>query len=380
MYSRTVPADISIVRTDIGNFCAASGFAKVAEDTVALKKAQWGQTDYFLPGSGRYLVLTAEDGDPVSLDADVAGHRLVLKDPAGNCYVHLIFYTTGHVWYRQDRIEQVAYMDGYLSTGYTPGAVDSHPGICKMTAWRSLPPSFTGMDMYSGTNSDGSLWVHVALEERPLVFNHMGFGSIEKSLDFTGGDFISPNSACFIKDDSSRHAAYCGYCDGGANLGVGMGLYLAAGFYCPDLDSDGKSDAGNGYRSLVGDSSLTRPDMERGCTSWRCASGLSDGTYAMDGSGGDVPLYRLPLPNPWSGTSPLFPIYVYASNGLDVKYKGQAGYFKGVRAVNVKNYNPKDEITLGGDVWVTYPLCAKEGVLAYPWHSFDQGYAVLKNG
>jgi hypothetical protein len=119
--------------------------------------------------------------------------------------------------------------------------------------------------------------------------------------------------------------------------------------------------------------------MERGCTSLRLQFWVAL-QGAADGAGGDLSLSGMPLPNPWSGTSPLLPIFVYASSGQDIKYKGQAGYFAGVRAVNVANYNPKDEIVLGPDIWVTYPASAKAGVLPTNYDSGAQGYAVLKNG
>jgi hypothetical protein len=95
--------------------------------------------------------------------------------------------------------------------------------------------------------------------------------------------------------------------------------------------------------------------------------------------GGELSPQQFPLPNAWSGTSPLLPIILFAIDGINTNYSGPAGMYKGVRAVNVKNFNAKDEVSLGPDTWVIYPARAKEGLLpASASGSFDNGYAVLK--
>ncbi|MDR3154304.1 MAG: hypothetical protein LBW85_08565, partial [Deltaproteobacteria bacterium] len=315
-------------------------------------------------------------------DGIYGGHRAVLKDPAGSCYIHLIFYSYGQNGERYGVSEPVAYMDGYLSTGWDSSA-DGSPGTCKLMTWRNLPAgALTGVDFYSGTTSQGRLWVHVAVEEKPLVFTHMGFGSLEKTLSFTGGDFIFANGGSGVNTGSNNsatvHATYCSrqyvyvYNEAGRRL--------VPGFYAPDLDYEGKSDQANLYRTMAGTDPAVRPDMDLGCTSLRYTEYLSDGVTASAGGGGDMTPATFPLPNPWSGTSPLFPISVYVTDARDRNYKGQVAYFKGVRALNVMNFNPKDDITLGSDVWTVFPICCKTGVLADRWNSKYQGFAVLKNG
>ncbi|MDR1037356.1 MAG: hypothetical protein LBT40_12555 [Deltaproteobacteria bacterium] len=382
MFKRTVPADLSIFRSDLADFCEESGFEKVLVDTVTMKQPRNNNTAIYTPGSGYFMFSAMDDNVSIADGTQYEGHRMVVKDPAGDCYIHLIFYSYNYSVSRYGNGELHGYMDGYLSTGWTVGAVDSHPGICKMTVWRSLPLTFNGLDMYSGTTSEGRLWVHVAVEERPLLFNHMGFGSMEKSLDFTGGDFIAPNSKCFIPPAGAAQTsvnifgAYAGYSHNSGS--TSLASFWPSGFYCPDLDMDGKVSPDNLYRMMCGNN-VTRPGMERGCTSLRLTFNSSTVTPA-NGQGGELSSMNMPMPNPWSGTAPLLPIYVYASDGTDIRYKGQAGYFAGVRATKVDSYYPKDEIVLGPDTWVTYPASAKVGIVPDIYQCYNQGYAVLKNG
>lgn len=74
----------------------------------------------------------------------------------------------------------------------------------------------------------------------------------------------------------------------------------------------------------------------------------------------------------------MFPILVLAQDGGDSNYAGPVGYFPHVRALNVANLNPRDEIVLGPDVWAAYPSKAKAGVLADVYVTRDYGYAFLK--
>jgi hypothetical protein len=115
--------------------------------------------------------------------------------------------------------------------------------------------------------------------------------------------------------------------------------------------------------------------IERGSTSYQVAT-----TPAASYGGGELSINLFPLPNPWSGTAPLLPIYVSAIDGNDANYSGPIGHFTGVRAINVRNFDPGDEIVLGPDVWKVYPARSKSSVVVPYWYTLDQGFAVLKSG
>jgi hypothetical protein len=311
-------------------------------------------------------------------NAQTIGYRVVLRDPAGECYIHLIFYTFNTSQLRDVLVEPVAFMDYYMSTGFSPGITqpDGQENNIKLGCWVNLPTAFAGLDMFAGTNPDGTLWAHFAVEEKPLVYGHLGIGTIEKYLDFTGGDYLQGQSMSAILASNSNVAGFfpygvCQFC-GGAFAGYHNG------FYAPDLDVPNKRDPARLYRSTtdgwdVQYDNRTNFDIERGRTS----STVS--TYSASTSG-ELSINLLPLPNPWTGTSPLFPIFVLAVDGNNRNYSGPVGYFRGIRSVNLANFNPKDEITLGNDVWKVYPVRTKDAALSPRARTVNNGYAVLKNG
>jgi hypothetical protein len=389
MYAHSVPTDVSMLVYDIAQFLASSGYSVAASDDLSLTNAfeyNPNQGLAITPGSGMVLATAVPRGilgnipnnSPISFSAK----RIVAKDPAGSCYVHLLFYTFGYAVPRDGSTETAWYADAYLSTGWDPGAgFDAQPGIVKFGFWYSLPPSgFVGMDMFSGLTSAGRLWAHFAVEEKPLVWSHMGIGSLEKTVDFTGGDYAQMSTVARISgqgyNGTHPYASYGRWYSADSNM-----LMLQNSFYAPDLDVPNKRYPASQYRSTAGTGAFTterlRSDLEMGSSSF-CfrfdANGL-DGNYV--GNGSELTPISFPLPNVWSGGSPLFPIYVSAIDGSDFNYSCPVGYFKGVRAMDVSNYNPGDEISLGPDTWRVYPCRTKIQALSYAWTS-NQGFAVLK--
>jgi hypothetical protein len=255
-----------MLASDIAAFCVSAGFAKVADDTVTLKYQNSVNTDITTPGTRWAMPFGSVIGQPgVNYNTSISTKRYVFKDPAGSCYIHLLFYTLGGNRLRDGTQEPTYYCDYYLSTAFD-GDVDDHTGICKLGCWFNLPTIYTGMDMYSGLTSENKLWVHIAVEEKPMIFNHMGFGSIEKFLPFTGGDFITAHCLPIITSaNSSGNAsfAYCSY----SNTYDSSQPHIQDGYYAPNLDTVNKANADNLYRKTKGLS--TRANMEQGCSSLR---------------------------------------------------------------------------------------------------------------
>jgi hypothetical protein len=382
MFSHTVPADISLLRSDIGAFCQSAGFSIIAQDTVLLSYYQGSSVE---PNTGRVLLNSSFlPNQPQPANNTVTNvYRLVLKDPNGDCYLHLLFYSFNLNTTRDGVSEITSYMDSYLSTGWggAENLPDNHPNLIKMSVWQSLPSTFVGLDLFAGTNSDGSLWAHFAVEEKPLVYSHLGIGRFEKFLDFTGSDYIQNQimtdimSTSYSAFDCYPYAVSTYYVAGASTVAYYRNLY-----YAPDLDIPNKIDPANLWRSMFKnlDNYYDRPGCERGVTSYQIRT--RGQSYNGNLGGGELSIILFPLPNTWTGTSPLFPIYISAVDGIDRNYLGPVGYFTGVRAVNIQNYNPKDEITLGPDIWKVYPVRTKSSVLSPYAYTSNQGYAILKNG
>ena len=381
MFLHTAPTDISMLISDLAQFLVNAGYSKVAEDQVQMSFHNNSNGSYALPGTGQVL---PPSGWLCGYASAFQVSRLVVKDPAASCHVHMLFYTHG-VANTLDGVANVVpwFCDLYLSTGWSgTDHVDDHPGLCKMTTLIYLVNEAVGLDMFSTTNSEGKLCVHAAVEQKPQVYVHFGFGCLEKLLDFSGGDYVTAptNFTAYDYYNKRYTAAYASRgSDGGTNYNL---VTPQSGFYCPDLDAPNKRDQNNLYRFFSGDNGGTPPtrtDMEGGRSSMSIAMG-NTGIYApAPKMGGDLSTNLLPLPNPWSGGSPLLPITIFSQDGNDRNYSSPVGWFGMVRGVNIKNYNPRDEIELGPDTWVAYPVRAKDGLMSSTnYSSGNQGYAIRK--
>jgi hypothetical protein len=380
MFLHTAPTDISMLISDLAQFLVNAGYSKVAEDQVQMSFHNTTNVSGTMPGTGQVLLPVGHLGGNAYMNFQVS--RLVVKDPAASCHVHMLFFTHG-VANTLDGVANVVpwFCDMYMSTGWS-GAdhIDDHPGLCKLTTVVYLLDEAMGLDLFSTTGSEGKLCVHAAVEQKPQVYVHFGFGCLEKLLDFTGGDYVTAPTNFTAYDSYYKRftGAYASRGnDGGSNL-----ITPQSGFYCPDLDAPNKRDQNNLYRFFSGDNGGTPPtrtNMEGGRSSMSIAMG-NTGIYApAPMMGGDLSPALLPLPNPWSGGSPLLPITIFSQDGNNRNYSSPVGYFGNVRGVNIKNFNPRDEIELGPDTWAVYPVRAKDGLMSSTNYSTgDQGYAVRK--
>ena len=376
MHQHTLPADVSLLRTDLAQFCVAAGYSKIAEDSVVARLHNVLDGANATPGNGRLLL---HSGFTVNhAPRDVTLDRLVLKDPGADCWVHMIFYSTDGVGVYEGVQQARHYVDFYLSNGWNCSAsgFDAHPGMGKLTTLVSLPDLPVGLDLFSATNSEGKLCVHAAVEGGPLVFTHFGFGCLEKLLDFTGGDYVTAH----VEIQAVNFNWMSSFAYAGPSVISNSPYYLQSGYYCPDLDVPNKLNSTNLYRSFTGcyTSDFLRSDIERGTSSLVVGYNgtLSAPSYPF--IGGELSSLLFPSPNPWSGGSPLLPVVVLANDGIDVSYVGAVGYFPHLRSVNITNLNHRDEMVLGPDVWAAFPVKAKTGVTAAAYNTQNAGYVILK--
>lgn len=75
-----------------------------------------------------------------------------------------------------------------------------------------------------------------------------------------------------------------------------------------------------------------------------------------------------------AGLIPMHPITLYYRNSTDVYF---LGYMPDVRAINVRYLVPKQEITIGSDVWVVFPSSQKT-TTNITNRSYNQGIAYKK--
>jgi hypothetical protein len=366
MYQHTTPGTMIGAISDIEDFALSAGFnvTKSAGTKLYVQTYTYPKPDNYFACHYNWSQATSGLGPSIAFNTEFGYTELAIKDPLSTQTYRLLFYTYGGDRYRRGILEETWYIDT---------CINDIP-----CAWlNSLPGVLHGLDMFAGTNSEGKLWLHIGFEDKPMVYVHMGLGSMEKLLNFTGGDYISAHFCNFEYAANMNYtfgytlAYQCASVAAAANLHYGAGVY-----YAPDLDAENKA-AGGDYRTWV--SGVAGTILEPGHTSF--SGFLAQGGVGYNSvGGGEISISNMPLPNPFSGTSPLFPIIVYANNAKDRLYSGACGYIPGVRLLNMKDFMPRDEISLGSETWMIFPQVAKLGIVADVWSSANNGYAVLKNG
>jgi hypothetical protein len=364
MYTQASPGTIANMITAMENFLQGAGF----QTTLSSGAMNWsgGQNATTYNDITELMVMNGwTTGTPAPTVGQTPVTVLTAKDPGSTQTYAMAFYTLGSNRLRRGIYEESWYMD-YRMNNRKAGVLFNLPG------------SVEALDMFAGTNSDGRLWAHFAIEEKPLVYSHLAFGTIEKFMSFTGGDFITAHFLLNII--GAVNASVYAYSCATYNW---TNFVCTNAMYAPNLDAANKIDPGHDYRSLMSYvTGYAHAFFEPGHTSLRVLEGAtwpaSIGYTAK--SGGEISIPSFPLPNSWTGNSPLFPVMTYANNGQNTDYSGACGYYSGVRVANIANYQARDEIVMGSEIWKVYPVVAKEGVLGNAYTTHNQGYAVLKNG
>lgn len=75
-------------------------------------------------------------------------------------------------------------------------------------------------------------------------------------------------------------------------------------------------------------------------------------------AGGILNSLILRSPNTFNGLTPLLPVPIFLERAVGNIYSF-AGMVPDFRVINILNVNPKDEITIGSNVWKLFPVCAK---------------------
>ncbi len=199
---------------------------------------------------------------------------------------------------------------------------------------------------YHFFESDASpAYVHVVVEIASETFRHFGWGELEKFNDWTGGEYCyghfadeATNSsaidvAAFTPFDgivnstnlNARRATTI-HAEGLPNQTAGEKWLMHLGGVTNDGDVDYQDTAGNDKRITFGG--------HRGGP-----VGFSLGPFRSDVSTGHIPMY------PW----------VIFLRDFQNNFCYALGSVPDVRGVDIFNFAPGQEVTVGSDVWVLFP-------------------------
>jgi len=206
-------------------------------------------------------------------------------------------------------------------------------------------------------------YIHVATLTAGGFYRHFGFGNLEKFGDnWTGGEYayghLQDTGTNVNALDTDSHTLLDAVCSTGekqhcATLHIGQ--------------SSGLLNCGTArWGAVANDSS---PNTDTAGLPRRQIHGGYRGGMAARGFGN-------PIGNLSSGLIPLVPIPVFYRDPSNprVQYLGR---MPDVRFLNIKNFEPEQEITIGSDVWVVFPHSLKTQSLIVN-HSQNLGIAYRK--
>ena len=197
--------------------------------------------------------------------------------------------------------------------------------------------------------------IHIAVEITAGKFQFMSFGMLVKDGVYTGGQY-------FTATLGSRSPGYD---------------YMPAAGYGPRYFCNYNYWASTQYE-INGAVRITADEV----TSWRNAgNGLNNdqivfpcpNEYSPNSISGIAEFFYSKSPSSYNAIAAHFPLYTFLLRSDD-NYS-RIGWPEGVRFLNVTNYDPAEELVLGGDTWLVFPA---DGINIAPIN-VGVGFAFLKD-
>jgi hypothetical protein len=248
-------------------------------------------------------------------------------------------YDSGDDWDRQD---------GYSRRDITPSGTDQYVAFLPLVTNLGALPAYYFFSDSGGDN------IYLELEVSTGTYQRLGFGQLDLYDDTIDGDgrFFYATGAEHVTDSTSGNTWL------GSEIGSTYSLeevpFRSSQFNLPSAKS------GSAVR-LAFDS----------FDNWAGSGNSSTTTYLEESvTGFQNRVIMQAAPNPLNGVGVLARVEVYA-NQANVSYH-PVGEVLGMRYLDLTNYQPGDEFTLGSDTWKVFPWYSKGG------RSFEFGIAYLK--
>jgi hypothetical protein len=261
----------------------------------------------------------------------------------------------------------------YQSLGYTGGNdIDAHPDDsgngdstpATVNSERRVNFESTGpyTAYYFFASDDAPYYCHVVVEVTSGVFRHFGFGTIIKVNDWTGGEYAyghiwNQSTGAIDVPGSTQHSV--GLDSNASNNADGATMHI---------EGVGNQGVNEKWGTFSSSSSGTDTAGENRALLF---GGMRGGWWARY-----VSVLRPSTLNAFVPISPVPVFYRDASTTPDtMMYLGQMRH---VGIVNMHNFSPGDEITVGSETWVVFPWVRKQYLEADTEESWNAGYAYRK--
>ena len=376
-YVTGASADINTLLTAIKNFAVANGWTANATDTFTLTFASYGWNGGAAHADTMSMVSSVGSSDAYrnQSETSLVANRVVLTKNG----VSWQLFAVNKKLLKNGVSGTYACLEAWACDGFAAGtAANLQTNNRKFVMVGPMATSLYGYHLFA--NGD---FVHVVIEETPGRFRHLSFGFINKYGAFAGGQYLT--AGCPIEASTTTPYAF--------NTGSHM-----VPFGSNAQGTSRAALASNGYPGTY-----VRADIDGWTVGWRLLSiGYWDtanldvmgcGTYGntVNGRAGyvsystQVSMHTLAhdlayhcSPQSYNGLAPMLPCYVGVNRTPYVGSWTLLGEFPDVRFLNIANFNPGDELTLGTDVWKIFPLWNKAYTLGAEPISYDYGLAYRK--
>ena len=246
----------------------------------------------------------------------------------------------------------------YQSTGYTGGNnVGAHPGDSgrgqvttgAVTLERRLTSigdgPYTALTLFS--QSTDSPYIHAVLEYSPGLFRHFGCGTIEKIGTWTGGEYAVHTQWANGFGGAASNNLLWDSRSGQSSVAVGDEKSTMRVQGMPNQSG------GMTWAVFSQSSSSLNPD----------AAGNTVINLRAGATGFDSPemAFAFPRASPNAGYVPLFKIPIHWVDTTPTPNQAMLlGYAPDVRIMQMANFTPGQEFTVGSDTWKVFPMIRKQ--------------------
>lgn len=217
-------------------------------------------------------------------------------------------------------------------------------------------------------NDASPSYVHVVVEVEPEVFRHFGWGEMDKFTDWTGGEYCYghyQNQNTFAQPSDTQTVVSMDAISGN----TGSTARRQPTIHAEDLPHQAAAEKWLQHMGNVTSVSSR--------ANWTDSAGedkqISFGGYR----GGPIGFQLGPFRSDVStGHIPLYPLSLFTRDFVN-NFVYYLGSVPDVRGVNIFNFSPGQEVTIGTDVWVLFPSSRRsEDSIAN--RTFYQGIAYRK--
>lgn len=373
-YQTGASADIGTLLAALKNFAVANGWTELANDGYTLTFPTYPSSGSSRHDNTQSMVssLSSSDAYKNQSEASVPATRVAL----GKNGVTWQLFAFHKKLYKNGVNGTYACLESWVCDGWNAGvAAHLQTNNRKYALIGPLATSLYAYHLFA--NGD---FVHLVVEETPGRFRHLSFGFLAKYGAFTGGQYLT--SGCPIEsvtttpyDFNVSNALMPFGMNGLGPSRANLATYGYGGSYVrADIDA-----MSVGWRLLTtGYWDAANSDIY-GCGTYVNAAksrGGASGIQSQNSLAHDLAYHC--SPQSWNGLAPMLPCYAGVFRS---PYNGNwtlLGEFPDVRFLNISNFNPGDELTLGTDVWKIFPLFNKAYTLQSEPISYDYGLAYRK--